>query len=169
MFKILAAKNTDTPPVELLLDTAFGPDRHTKRSYHFRAGVGDVPTLRFVANSDGVLCGTIQFWPVTIANSTPALLLGPLGVATDHQNMGVGADLMAFGMNAARDQGHGIVLLVGKLEYYGRFGFGVAGSHGIAMPGELSHRLLIRELHNDALNGVSGPVTSLARPSESAA
>lgn len=35
MFDIIAARTTDTKPVETLLDKAFGADRHNKRSYHF--------------------------------------------------------------------------------------------------------------------------------------
>jgi predicted N-acetyltransferase YhbS len=176
MFDIIPARPKDTQPVESLLDKAFGPGRHNKRSYHFRNGVEDVPTLRFVARCDNHLCGTIRFWPVAIGdkttpsmavgtNQTPALLLGPLGVDPNHQSMGLGADLMHHGMNVARDQGHGIVLLVGELDYYGRFGFGSASSRGITMPGEQDHRVLVRELHNDALAGVSGTVRALAASS----
>ncbi|MBT3559042.1 MAG: N-acetyltransferase [Rhodospirillales bacterium] len=168
MFDIMVARPKDTKPVEKLLNKAFGPNRHEKRSYHFRVGVEDVPTLRFVAVTGGHLCGTIRFWPVYIGASTKALLLGPLGVDPEHQSIGIGADLMTHGMNMARDQGHSIVLLVGELDYYGRFGFGPASPHDITMSGEQDHRVLVRELHNDALEGVMGPVTSLAETSKSA-
>ena len=167
MFDIKTARPKDTKSVESLLDKAFGPNRHNKGSYHFRIGVEDIPTLRFVALNENQLCGTIRFWPVRIGSTTEALLLGPLGVDPEHQSIGIGAELMTHGMNMARDQGYGIVLLVGELDYYGRFGFGPASPHGITMPGEQDHRVLVRELHNDALDGVSGPVTSLAEVSKS--
>ncbi len=169
MFNIIPARSNDASSIETLLDRAFGPDRNHKKSYHYRINVNDVPQLRFVAVADGRLCGTIRFWPVIIGQETPALLLGPLGVDPDHQSMGIGADLMLHGMHVARDQGHGIVLLVGELEYYGRFGFGPASPRGIVMPGEQDHRLLVRELSNDALEGVSGEIRSLSLQSESAA
>lgn len=79
------------------------------------------------------------------------------------RGQGIGADLIHHGLNAARHQGHAIVLLVGELDFYGRFGFASASARGITMPGEQDHRLLVRELHNDALDGVAGPVTSLAK------
>lgn len=173
MFEILPAHKTGPDAIETLLDDAFGPDRLNKTSYRFRDGVNDIPTLRFVARADNQLAGTIRFWPVTIGRgmpaSAPALLLGPLGVSSKFQNMGIGAALMIHGMNAARDQRHDLVLLVGELDYYGRFGFAQAQSRGITMPGEQDHRLLVRELRNGALGGVEGFVTSLAATSVPAA
>lgn len=174
MFKITQQKPNNKSSdnhIEDLLDAAFGEGRHNKRSYHFREGVADVPDLRFVTHYDNTLVGTIRFWPVMIQNpatslsthGTKALLLGPLGVAPHMQGRGIGADLIHHGINAARTQGHGIIILVGELNYYGRFGFGPAASpqHPITMPGEQDHRVLIRELHNDALEGVQGTIESL--------
>ena len=161
MFSLTSAHPNDSAAIETLLDQAFGPDRYNKTSYHFRKGVNDVSSLSFVANVDDRLAGTIRFWPVTIGD-TSSLLLGPLGVNTEYQSLGIGAALMNHGMNAARDQDYPLVLLVGELDYYGRFGFAQAHSRGITMPGEQSHRLLVRELKNDALSGVEGVVTSIA-------
>ncbi len=163
MFEIISATNAHTSSVEHLLDRAFGPCRHNKRSYHFREHVADVSTLRFVALADGELLGTIRFWPVVIGEQqTAALLLGPLGVEPSHQGTGVGAGLMRHGMNTARGQGHRLVILVGELDYYGRFGFASAHSRGITMPGEQGHRVLVRELVNNALYDVTGAIKSIA-------
>ncbi len=160
MFEISAQRPQDAAPIETLLDSAFGEDRFSKTSYSFRGGVPDVPGLRFVARQDHDLIGTIRFWPVIIDGEIPtsALLLGPLGVAPDHQGQGIGAALIEHGLEVARDQGHRIVLLVGELTYYGRFGFGSASVRHIVMPSEQPHRLLVRELKNDALTGVSGEI-----------
>ncbi|MEQ8664283.1 MAG: N-acetyltransferase [Rhodospirillales bacterium] len=159
--------------IDILLDAAFGPNRHAKRSYGFRDGIDDIDTLRFVAigNEDGDLVGTIRFWPVRIGmDGAPALLLGPLGVSPDHQGEGIGAALIDHGLAEARSQGFAICTLVGPLHYYGRFGFAPASIYDVAMPGEAQERLLIRELRNDALKGVSGdirrwdPVADVAAP-----
>ncbi len=162
------SKASDT--IDTLLDAAFGEGRQSKRSYHFRQSVRDEAKLRFVTTMGNRLVGTIRFWPVSINDDTtnsktPALLLGPLGVAPDLQGRGIGADLINHGLIAARNHHHTIVILVGDLTYYGRFGFGaanVAHGHHITMPGEQQHRVLIRELVNGALDGVNGAITSLA-------
>lgn len=173
MFDISVQHPRDAQSIETLLDAAFGENRHEKTSYSFRHGVEDVPGLRFVAHETGTdaLVGTIRFWPVSISGEfdTKALLLGPLGVAPDHQGQGIGAALIEHGMEIAREQGHRIVLLVGELNYYGRFGFGPAIARNIVMPGEHLHRLLVRELKNDALSGVSGTVRSMSETVTNAA
>jgi predicted N-acetyltransferase YhbS len=160
MFDILTQRSQDATPIETLLDLAFGEDRFSKTSYSFRGGVPDVPGLRFVARQGQNLIGTIRLWPVTIDGEIPtsALLLGPLGVAPDHQGQGIGAALIEHGLEVARNQGHRIILLVGELTYYGRFGFGSAAARAIYMPSEQPHRLLVRELKNDALAGVYGEI-----------
>ena len=176
MFKITSQQPKQQKTIKTLLDQAFGEGRHTKRSYHFREGVEDVAGLRFVACTPDKLVGTIRFWPVAIANpassiQTPALLLGPLGVDPTMQGRGIGAGLIHHGIDEARKQGHGIVILVGDLTYYGRFGFGPAAGHQhhMSMPGEQDHRVLVRELHNGALEDVRGVITSLAEKAVNAA
>jgi len=163
MIDITPQKPKDTAAIETLLDAAFGENRQEKTSYSYRAGTADIPALRFVARQGTALVGTIRFWPVLIKGDirTPALLLGPLGVAPDHQGQGIGAALIEHGIEVAREEGHQIVLLVGALNYYGRFGFGSAQVRDIEMQNELPQRLLVRELKNDALAGVSGIVTSV--------
>jgi hypothetical protein len=72
---------------------------------------------------------------------------------------------MRESLRRALELGHGIVLLVGDLSYYGRFGFRPAAPKGITMPGEQPHRLQLLELQSEALDGVSGdlwPVKSVA-------
>ena len=165
MFTIISQQPKHIDLIETLLDKAFGENRLAKTSYSFRTGVNDIPGLRYVALQGEQLIGTIRFWPVTINGdpSTGALLLGPLGVAPDHQGQGIGAALIQHGLEMAREQGHRIVLLVGDLTYYGRFGFGPANSREIFMPSEQPHRLLVRELVNDALIGIQGNVVPVTK------
>lgn len=166
MYYIEPPKAPHTVAIEDLLDAAFGPNRHTKKSYAFRDGVDDVTGLRFVAldTQSGDVVGTIRFWPVVIGETAaPAVLLGPLGVHAGRQGAGIGAALIEHGLHEAREQGHAICVLVGPLNYYGRFGFAPALPHDITMPGEDPHRLLIRELQNDALEGISGDIMRAPR------
>ncbi len=158
----------DAPAIEALLDEAFGADRHRKQSYRFRHMTAPVGELCLVAREGERLVGTVRHWPVTIVGDqrmTPALLLGPIGVAADRRNNRIGDRLMRESLRRALELGHAIVLLVGDLSYYGRFGFRPAASRGITMPGEQPHRLQLLELQAGSLEGVSGdlwPVKSVA-------
>ena len=149
----------DAPSIEALLDEAFGADRHKKQSYRFRQHVGPVEALSLVARDRGRVVGTIRQWPVAITGAppgTPALLLGPIGVAADRRKERIGDRLMRESLRLADELGFTIVLLVGELTYYGRFGFRSAAAHRLFMPGEDPKRLQVLELDPGALAGVSG-------------
>ena len=152
-------QSDDTAAIEVLLDEAFGPDRHKKQSYRYRRLSAPVAELCLVAREGDRLVGTVRHWPVTIVGDrkmTPALLLGPIGVAADRRGTRIGDRLMRESLRRALDLGHAIVLLVGDLSYYGRFGFRPAAARGIGMPGEQPHRLQLLELQAGALDGVTG-------------
>jgi predicted N-acetyltransferase YhbS len=157
---------SDTTPfdhhaIEHLLDLSFGSDRHSKTSYRLREGNAPVPGLSLVVRDAGVvLSGTISFWPLAVGSKqSPALLLGPLAVHPDRQKLGIGLKLMTEGLARAKEQGHGLVLLVGDEPYYARVGFKRLPDGLISLPGPVNpDRFLYLELKPGALNGVSGLV-----------
>ncbi|GAA3059838.1 N-acetyltransferase [Actinocorallia glomerata] len=61
----------------------------------------------------------------------PALALAPCSVAPVHQRTGAGSAATRAGLGAARDLGEDAVVVLGHPEYYPRFGFERASSHGI--------------------------------------
>jgi predicted N-acetyltransferase YhbS len=149
----------DAEAIEVLLDEAFGPERGKKQSYRYRQGVAPLAPLCLVAREDDRLLGTVRYWPVTIVGerrATPALLLGPIGVAAHRRRERIGDRLMRQTLLQACELGHRLVLLVGDIGYYGRFGFRPATPYGIRMPGEQPERLQLLELASGALAGVSG-------------
>jgi predicted N-acetyltransferase YhbS len=159
LVSIEAEAPDDAPAIEALLDEAFGADRHKKQSYRFRQHVGPVEALCLVARDRGRVVGTIRQWPVAITGApagTPALLLGPIGVTADRRKERIGDRLMRESLRLADELGYAVVLLVGELSYYGRFGFRAAAAHGLFMPGEDPRRLQVLELEPGALAGVSG-------------
>ena len=167
MFQITTERPEDGAAIELLLDQAFGANRESKTSYRYRDSVKPVGDLKLVARSTAPgarLLGTLRFWPIEIDGRTlglgnqDALLLGPLAVAPDQQKHGIGSALMREGLDMAAWARHRIVLLVGDLGYYHRFGFAPALPHGVFMPGERQERLLVRALAPGALDGVGGEV-----------
>jgi len=149
----------DAAAIELLLDEAFGVNRHNKQSYRYRRLSAPVAGLCLVAREGDRLVATVRQWPVTIVGDrrmTPALLLGPIGVAADRRSLKIGYRLMRESLRRALELGYGVILLVGDISYYGRFGFRPAAARGIFMPGEQPHRLQVLELLPAALDGVAG-------------
>jgi predicted N-acetyltransferase YhbS len=149
----------DAAAIEALLDEAFGPDRQRKQSYRYRTDVAPVGELCLVARDQGRLVGSVRYWPVVIVGEPgikPALLLGPIGVVADRRSERIGDKLMRESLRQADALGFAIVLLVGDLSYYGRFGFRPATPRGIRMPGERPERLQVLELETGALASVSG-------------
>lgn len=167
MFQIAPAAGNDALAIDDLLDRAFGPGRLGKTSYRYRQLHSPVPGLGFVARKHGAVVGSIAFWPVTIGDDAPALLLGPLAVDPALQHGGIGRALVEHSLDKATAMGHRIVVLVGDPVYYARFGFVPAAPYGIVMAGEDPGRLQVRSLAAGALAGIAGPVLapSLETPS----
>ena len=150
-------RSTDIAARERLLDAAFGPARFAKASARLREDRFAAEGLSFVAVENGRLVGTARLWDVSAGFGRPALLLGPLAVAADARNRGIGAALVQRALREARRLGHRVVLLVGDAAYYGRFGFSAAKTGALRLPGPFEpERLLGIELKAGALDGARG-------------
>lgn len=146
--------------VEHLLDAVFGRARFDKASYHYRIGVDPVPELSYVAEHKGEIVGTIRYWPIQVGEAAhPALLLGPLGITPRLAGKGIGRTLTFRTLELAAEMGHDLVLLVGDVDYYKRFGFVPATPHGFVMPGETRpDRLQVAPLKRSVLGSVQGDI-----------
>ena len=154
-FSLADTEPRDHSYIEQLLDGAFGIDRRVKTSYRLREGSRAVDGLSLVIREEALgVVGTISFWPLAIGREgMPALLLGPLAVHRERQNLGVGLALMREGLARAKARGHGLVLLVGDEPYYARVGFGRVPEGRLLLPGPVDpKRLLYLELVAGALN-----------------
>ena len=157
MTTIRNERSTDIAARERLLDAAFGPARFAKPSERLREDRFAAEGLSFVAVENGRLVGTARLWNVSAGLGRPALLLGPLAVAADARNRGIGAALVQRALREARRLGHRAVLLVGDAAYYGRFGFSAAKTGSLRLPGPFEpERLLGIELKAGALDGARG-------------
>ena len=93
------------------------------------------------------------------------LLLGPLAVANDRRNRGIGTRLMRHALGKARRLGHRAILLVGDAPYYGRFAFTAEKTSALWLPGPFEqNRLLGHELVPSALDCAHGLVSGTGRP-----
>ena len=161
----------DQDAVDNLLDASFGIDRRTKTSYRLREGSHAVPGLSMlVRDADLGLSGTVSFWPLAIGSAaTPALLLGPLAVHPQRQNLGIGLALMREGLQRAKALGHRLVLLVGDEPYYARVGFRTLPKGLLDLPGPYDpERFLFLELAPGALAEAQGMVLPAHRRSSAA-
>ena len=159
MPKIRPESPLDRNAIETLLDVVFGKDRHNKVSYRYRDGVDPVAGLSRIAHDGGDLVGTIQYWPISIgADKTPALLLGPIAVSPDRKGQGIGIRLILETLESAAAGGTGVVVLVGELPYYARFGFVPAQDFSVIMPDEAPERVQILFLNTDLKGKVSGQI-----------
>jgi predicted N-acetyltransferase YhbS len=149
--------------VERLYDEVFGPARFHKASYLFREGVDPVRELSWIALEGDRLVGAIRYWPILVGETGhPALLLGPLAIAQDRAGRGIGRALMFKTLDLAAQLGHDLVLLVGDVDYYKRFGFVPATPHGFVMPGESRpDRLQVAPLKDNVLGRIAGEVRHL--------
>jgi predicted N-acetyltransferase YhbS len=149
---------------DALLDAAFGDCRFTKTAERLRETRLPAEGLSFVACADGRLIGTVRLWNIAAGRGRPALLLGPLAVASDFRRCGIGGELMRHALDHAQERGHQAVVLVGDAPYYERFGFTGEKTGGLSLPGPYARdRLLARELVPAALEGARGLVHATGR------
>ena len=157
----------DAPAREALLDACFGEERFEKTCERLREGRLPADGLSLVIDHDGAIVGTVRLWHVTAGPNRPALLLGPIAVASTLQGLGLGAKLMRAALNRAAMLGHGAVLLVGDAPYYERFGFSGEMTEGLWLPGPYEReRFLGLELQPGALAGARGLVSATGEPDD---
>lgn len=152
----------DAEAIAEISSEAFGPGRFARTAYRVREGIPPVAALSLVAFLGDTLVGSIRFTPVKVGNITGGLLLGPLVVHPAHTGNGHGTALIEEGLNRARQEGFALVLLVGDMPYYGRFGFKPVPPGKILLPGPVDPaRLLALEIEAGALAKASGLVRGI--------
>ncbi|MBX3431756.1 MAG: N-acetyltransferase [Pirellulales bacterium] len=87
---------------------------------------GGYVLVSLVAEVDGEIIGHIVFSRMTIERregAVPAAALAPVAVTPAWQRRGVGSRLVVAGLEACRDAGERIAVVLGHPEFYPRFGF----------------------------------------------
>ncbi len=165
MSQIRCERPGDVVAREGLLDLCFGEARFAKTSERLREDRLPADGLALVTeDAQGRVLGTVRLWNVRAGPGRDALFLGPLAVDPDHQGCGTGAALMRAALSRATVLGHGAVLLVGDAPYYARFGFSVAHTQALWLPGPYAReRFLACELVPGALAGAMGLVQATGR------
>jgi putative acetyltransferase len=117
-------------------------------------------SLSLVAEDDAVV-GHILFTPVVIEGTAREVLgmgLAPMAVLPGHQRQGIGSQLVRRGLDILRERGCPFVVVVGHPEYYPRFGFKPASTHGIVSQweGVPDAAFMVLVLDARVMTGVSG-------------
>lgn len=162
--KIRLETEADAPILSELAAEAFGPGRFARSAYRVREGVAPVASLCLAGWLDDRLVGGIRFTAIRIGAEENASLLGPVVVAPAMKGNGYGKALVEEGVVRVRQEGFGLVLLVGDMPYYGRFGFQPVLPGRIILPGPVDPtRLLALELVPGTLESAVGKVQGYAR------
>lgn len=151
----------DLPLLRVLHARVFGPGRLTRTAYRIREGTPPISEFCSLALLASEVVASIRFTEVAIGDTGGALLLGPLAVETRYAGLGYGKRLVAEGVEAARAAGRKLVVLVGDMPYYARFGFVQVPPGHILFPGPVDPaRVLAAELEPGSLAAYRGPIAA---------
>ncbi len=127
-----------------------------RKSEHF------IPQLSLVAEVDGRVVGHILFSRIHIETDqgrVPALALGPMAVLPGYQRQGIGSKLVREGLQACRQLGHALVVVLGHPNFYPRFGFSAHLARSLTCPfGDCGNAWMAHELVPGSLQGIRGRV-----------
>jgi putative acetyltransferase len=138
---------------------AFGQDDETRLVDALRDG-GYV-RVSLVAERAGRIVGHILFSDLPIitgAGTVPALALAPMAVLPQFQNQGIGSALVQKGLEACRQKGHRIVVVLGHTDFYPRFGFSPKLASHLESPFSGSDSFMAVDLVPGALDDMAGQV-----------
>jgi putative acetyltransferase len=140
----------DRSTVQQLITAAFAPAEADRRpvveavlNEQLRRHPSYRPDLSLVAELDGTVVAQLTSSNGTIRSEDdnspplPVVALGPVSVHPDHQHRGLGSALMRAVIDAAREAGEPVLVLLGSPAFYGRFGFVAASTVGIVAPDPL--------------------------------
>lgn len=122
---------------------------------------GGFVEVSLVAEVDREIVGHILFSRVAIVTNVgtvDALSLAPMAVLPSHQRQGIGNRLVEAGLEACREAGYGIVVVLGHPEFYPRFGFSAELARRLESPFGGGEAWMAMELVPGVLDGVDGRV-----------
>jgi len=112
--------------------------------------------LSLVATLNGQVVGHIMYSPASVCDVTGAAL-GPMAVLPEYQRQGIGSELVEAGNTKLKNSGCPFVILVGHADFYPRFGFKPASTHGIRCEWDVPDDVfMLLVLDESRMHGVSG-------------
>ncbi|QFG24542.1 GNAT family N-acetyltransferase [Actinomadura sp. WMMB 499] len=111
------------------------------------AWIGGLSTV--TVDADGAVVGHALLTRCHVGGE-PALALAPCAVLPPVQRTGAGSAAIRAGLDAARDMGENLVVVLGHADYYPRFGFAPASGFGIRAPFEAPDEAMMAMALDDA-------------------
>ena len=156
-----AALPADLASIMSLHARVFGPGRFVRTAYRIREGTPDIGPFCRVALAGDRVIAALRMTTVRVGGTAGALLLGPLAVDPEFAGQGYGRQLVAEVIEAAREAGLSLIVLVGDEPYYGKLGFAKVPQGQLTLPGPVDPgRLLAVELRPGALASARGLVVA---------
>jgi putative acetyltransferase len=160
MTQVRAESAADHATVRHVLEAAFDSPQEASLVEALRRSCDTLISLVGVVG--GEVVGHILFTPVTIERcDTPVVAMGlaPMAVAPAHQRTGVGSALVNRGLEACRESGVALVVVLGHPEYYPRFGFVPAETKGLRCEYDVPpEAFMVLELRPGVTAGTGGTV-----------
>jgi putative acetyltransferase len=161
MIKVRIEQPEDMDAVRLVNDQAFGqPDegRIVDKLRKYCKGI-----LSLVAILNNQIVGHILFSPATIETQGSVIEgmgLAPMAVLPEFQNRGIGSELVTEGLRHIKNMKCPFVIVLGHDQYYPRFGFQTASTHGLKSQwdGVPDEAFMVLILNESAMKDVSGVV-----------
>ena len=158
MITIRPERSEDASRVRYINELAFGQPAEADLVERLRQACTD--SLSLVAEDDAVV-GHILFTPVVVESAGRRVLgmgLAPMAVLPNRQRQGIGSQLVRRGLDILRERDCPFVVVVGHPEYYPRFGFDPASTHGLTSQWEgiPDAAFMVLVLDVRAMAGVSG-------------
>lgn len=151
MPQLREAVAADTAEISRLQATCFGPGRFTRTAYRVREGATSPSPISLVIETDNALVASIRLTPIQVGTRQSAMMLGPIAVHPKWANRGFGTQLVSSCIDRARDANATLILLVGDLSFFERFGFKSVPPGDVKLPGPFDpKRLLALDLKADA-------------------
>ncbi len=117
--------------------------------------------LSLVAEDGDDVVGHILFSPVAVESAgrtVAGMGLAPMAVVPDRQRQAIGTKLVQEGLEILRRRGCPFVIVLGHPDYYPRFGFERASTHGLSCQweGVPDEAFMVLVLDRGVMAGVSG-------------
>jgi predicted N-acetyltransferase YhbS len=148
--------NEDLKSINEINDLAFDQNQESDLIDKLRKKAEFSDELSLVAIYGDKIVGHILFFMVSIIFEKgihTTLSLGPVSVLPEHQNKGIGGELIRAGLKRAKELGFKSVVVLGHPEYYPRFGFRRASEWNIKDPfGAPEEAMMASELEKGSLD-----------------
>jgi putative acetyltransferase len=120
-----------------------------------------IPQLSIVAEQSREIIGHLLMSKAEVINEEimqEVIVLAPIAVKPNHQNNGIGKELITEGLKRCTELGFYIVMLIGHPTYYPKFGFKQARAFGLELkqfdvPDEV---FMVCELKENELINIKG-------------